>query len=682
MLTLPRRYLSVFAAVLAMLFAMLAMPPAQAEGELTGSIWGEVTDAQGDHLTNVTVVLYRCEEGIFGTECVQLNTQTTDINGEYRFENVAQEPYRIRFVPDDNEHEPRFWPVSGTPVYQAANAAEISWGEEPTFEAHAQLSVGASIAGSVSDSDNVPVEDASVSLISAPAGIEIGERQLPESDFKVGGLIPGAYTLRFEHNGRTKELTRTVTAGQVVSGITVVLDRIRIENIDPPTVIGNAYVGQTLSVSDGSWSQPSVTFSYRWLADGIVIPGATGATFQITPAQGGKAIAVEVTARKSGYSNSEPVVTASTNSVELPEISNITEPAISGSLVVGQTLTASKGTWNPSDVTVTYQWFADGAPILDATQSTLVLTSSHVGKPIQVEVTPSKSGYQEMGSVSSAPTAVVAKGTFANTARPVISGNPYIGSTLTGSTGTWSTPGVTLYHGWLADGEPIVGETGTTLAVTSALAGKKISFIVRAEKAGYNDVEPVTSLETGPVTSGVISSTSAPVVSGFPAVAAVLSVSAGSWSEPGVSVSYQWLVNGVAITGATGSTYKVPTTVVGKSLSVRVTAAKAGFDSGQVTSAATASVGYASAMSVKAKAKKKRKVDFTVAVSSNRKAVRGRVAVYRGTTLVKAGNLSSKGKITIKTTKQPKGSVVYTVTYFGYGTAKPVSKLVRVTTKK
>ncbi|TXJ04371.1 MAG: hypothetical protein E6Q27_08195 [Aeromicrobium sp.] len=82
------------------------------------------------------------------------------------------------------------------------------------------------------------------------------------------------------------------------------------------------------------------------------------------------------------------------------------------------------------------------------------------------------------------------------------------------------------------------------------------------------------------------------------------------------------------------------------------------------------------------KAKKKRKVDFTLAVSSNRKAVRGRVAVYRGSTLVKAANLNSKGKVTLKTTKQPKGSVVYTVKYFGYGTAKPVTKLVRVTTKK
>lgn len=66
---------------------------------------------------------------------------------------------------------------------------------------------------------------------------------------------------------------------------------------------------------------------------------------------------------------------------------------------------------------------------------------------------------------------------------------------------------------------------------------------------------------------------SSPVASGTPAVGQALSCSSGSWTgEAPLVYTYQWLRNGSAIAGATGSTYAVQTADEGQGLSCGVTA--------------------------------------------------------------------------------------------------------------
>ena len=68
-------------------------------------------------------------------------------------------------------------------------------------------------------------------------------------------------------------------------------------NTVSPSITGTATSGQTLTAVNGTWTgTPTPTLTRRWLADNVVIPGATGQTFVLTAGQVGKKISVEYTA--------------------------------------------------------------------------------------------------------------------------------------------------------------------------------------------------------------------------------------------------------------------------------------------------------------------------------------------------------------------------------------------------
>lgn len=64
-----------------------------------------------------------------------------------------------------------------------------------------------------------------------------------------------------------------------------------------------------------------------------------------------------------------------------------TAPAITGTPDVGQTLTASTGTWTPQGVTLATQWLSGGTPIAGATGSTFRVTPAVAGTSLAVQVT-------------------------------------------------------------------------------------------------------------------------------------------------------------------------------------------------------------------------------------------------------------------------------------------------------
>lgn len=85
---------------------------------------------------------------------------------------------------------------------------------------------------------------------------------------------------------------------------------------------------------------------------------------------------------------------------------NTVVPAITGTPTVGQTLTATTGTWTgTAPITYTYQWLVNAAPISGATESTLVLTEDHIG-----DVTVTVTGTNLAGSDSATSVAVTVAG--------------------------------------------------------------------------------------------------------------------------------------------------------------------------------------------------------------------------------------------------------------------------------
>ena len=60
---------------------------------------------------------------------------------------------------------------------------------------------------------------------------------------------------------------------------------------------------------------------------------------------------------------------------------------------MGKKLTAKAGSWKPTGVKLTYQWYRNGKKIAKATKSAYTLKAADKGTKITVKVKGTKSGY-------------------------------------------------------------------------------------------------------------------------------------------------------------------------------------------------------------------------------------------------------------------------------------------------
>jgi len=77
------------------------------------------------------------------------------------------------------------------------------------------------------------------------------------------------------------------------------------------------------------------------------------------------------------------------------------------------------------------------------------------------------------------------------TVAPSISGTPAVGQTLTGAKGTWTLEPNTYVHAWLfafrwyVDGKRSKAQAKSSLKLTKAYKGKRISVTITATRTGY-----------------------------------------------------------------------------------------------------------------------------------------------------------------------------------------------------
>ena len=183
-----------------------------------------------------------------------------------------------------------------------------------------------------------------------------------------------------------------------------------------------------------------------------------------------------MTARRTGYLTA--VLGTPTTAAVLPGTNSVrTAPAITGQTIVGQTLTASSGTWAVPPSKVAYQWYADEVALPGATASTLTLARSTLDQRISVAVTATADGYAPKAASSSA-TGPVVRGTVGFTASPTITGARRVGHVLTAEPGSFSPTTATPTYQWLRRGQPIAGATGQTYVPTPADVGRRLSVKV------------------------------------------------------------------------------------------------------------------------------------------------------------------------------------------------------------
>ncbi|WP_215816138.1 ExeM/NucH family extracellular endonuclease [Pimelobacter sp. 30-1] len=348
---------------------------------------------------------------------------------------------------------------------------------------------------------------------------------------------------------------------------------------------------------------------------------------------------------------------------------NDTKPVITGTPKLGVELSATAGSWTPTPTTTSYQWLAGGAEIAGATTDKYTPTAAEVGKVITVRVTVEADGYTDGVAVSD-PTAAVAKATFANGTKPVITGTAQVGAELSATAGSWTPTPTTTSYQWLAEGAEIAGATTDKYTLTGAEVGKEITVRVTVEADGYTDGVAVSD-PTAEVDKKSFTTQPTPTISGTVRVGKVLTANAGTWVPTPASLTYQWFANGAPIAGVTGSTLRLKGAQAGKRITVQVRATAPDYKDAIVSSAQTVPVAKgAVTMSVKTKPGKvkvkKTKTTVTVTlVNADREPVTGKVKV-------KAKGLPAKtvtvvnGKAVVKLGKfKSTGRKKVTVTYLG-----------------
>jgi len=364
----------------------------------------------------------------------------------------------------------------------------------------------------------------------------------------------------YEVTAKTSESTATVSTVDFTASPT-------------PTISGNASVGSVLTATPGSWLPTPSNLAYQWYQDAAPIVGATRATYTLVAADLGAEITVKVTGTLLGY-NTVQKTSLATSEIDSGTFSPAPTPTISGTERVGQVLSASPGTWGPVAPTISYQWKRDGDNISGAQSRTYELTAPDVGTNITVAVTATAPGF-DSATVSSTATGDIALGILTPTPIPTITGTMGVGATLTATPGTWGPGSVALAYQWKRNGTNIGSATTASYVVVGDDLGANITVEVTGTRSGYATVVKTSAARIA--VAGTFANTVLPSISGTATVGSVLTASAGTWLPVADSVTYQWLRNGAAISGAINSTYTLTSTDRGKKISVRATVIKTSY---------------------------------------------------------------------------------------------------------
>jgi hypothetical protein len=178
---------------------------------------------------------------------------------------------------------------------------------------------------------------------------------------------------------------------------------------------------------------------------------------------------------------------------------NTGEPRITGTLLVGEVLRTTQGTWTGTEpITYTYRWrrcdgrgqpdASDCARIANANDATYVLRQGDAGFRIRSQVIASNA--DGSATATSNPTEVIVSGRPTNTQPPTISGTAVVGNRLTANRGTWvGRQPITYSLRWLrcnssgANCSEIGGATDNEYVV----AGTDLNRTLRVRVTARND---------------------------------------------------------------------------------------------------------------------------------------------------------------------------------------------------
>ena len=332
--------------------------------------------------------------------------------------------------------------------------------------------------------------------------------------------------------------TLTVTAAAVAPGLTT------------QPVAATVNVGGAASftiVASGT-----APLSYQWQKNGTAIPGATAASYAMAAVQSGDAGSYVCTVTNSvgSITSSGATLTVTTGAIA-PAIT--AQPPTSLSATTGGSVTfvvAASGT-----APLSYQWRKDGAALPGATSASYTIAAvqtADIGAYLCVVTNTAGSATSAAATLSVTTVALA----------PTITTQPANVSTVTGGSASFTLVAngtAPLIYQWRKDGVALSGATAATYALAGVPATAAGSYMCVVTNS-------VGSATSSAATLVVTTTAVAPSITTQPSAASVTaggSVTFAVTADGTAPLSYQWQKNGAPISGATATSYFLPSVVAG-----------------------------------------------------------------------------------------------------------------------
>ncbi|WP_353829314.1 carboxypeptidase regulatory-like domain-containing protein [Agromyces sp. SYSU T0242] len=476
----------------------------------TGSTISGTVTGDGLPVSHVMVTAHGEIDG--GTAWTRYTS--TDSAGAYTLGYLPSGTYTLEFEPRDGSvYTDEWWgnrPDRDSAVrFDVAKDAIVSGMD-------LELSPGASITGVLVDARGGPVPGAEV--YAYLSGVEPLDRRFGQVDesgvFVIPGLGSGVYSVTFSAPGYFTQYGTTVEVAARSEASIGEIELVPFARISGKVVGEGGYrLGQSayvrlyrLEAGTYRWVDSDATGNYAGMPawDGVFdFPSLRAGTYKVEfrPPSG---------YRGEWWSDAPDEASATIIELGVGEARSgvdaelaggpvrITGPKLSGTPVVGATLTAAVST-TTADASLALRWLANGAPIEGATGETLRLAAGQLGARISLQATGTAPGHTST-TATSPSTSVVGLGTISLDG-PAISGVAKVGETLT-AVASSSTEGVRIEYRWFAGGTAVDGAVDQAFTPGTAHVGMAVTVRVTASAPGFATIVR-TSDRTAPVESNV-----------------------------------------------------------------------------------------------------------------------------------------------------------------------------------
>jgi hypothetical protein len=449
----------------------------------------------------------------------------------------------------------------------------------------------------------------SVSVTASPAGAICAGQNVtftatptnggttPAYQWQVNGTnVPGATSSTFSStalaNGDqvsvilTSSATCVTTATATSTAITMTVNPAVTPSVTASASQTTICAGQSVTFT-ATPTNGGAAPTYQWQINGTNVPGATSATFTTTSLSAGSPVITVVMTSNAACASPTSVtsagITMTVNPSVTPSVSVTASP--SGAICAGTSVTFTATPTN-GGAAPTYQWQINGTNVPGETGSTFTSSTLTNGQVVTVVMT------------SNATCPVPASATSAGitmTVNPVLTPSVSISASTTsvcvgGSITFTATPtngGTTPTYQWQVNGVNVAGATASTFTSSTLNNGDVVTVVLTSNATC---VSPTTATSAGTTVSVAASVTPSVSITASPSGAICAGTSVTFTATPtngGTTPTYQWQINGVNVSGATGATFTSSTLTNGQVVTVVMTSSAGCASPTTATSAGT-----------------------------------------------------------------------------------------------